>query len=143
MSKNNSREKNEKMRYEMRVGTTIPVWGILFALIFWVSLGVDANNLVPIIISALIAGVLVTGFIWNWGRGDLSQDALDAVLNTQSSRDDVEFEKRKRDRLSQALSQLSDSQLAALRDGIHNGTLDDERLRYMIDDEGELIERFE
>lgn len=50
-------------------------------------------------------------------------------------------EKRKRDRLSQALSQLSDTQLNGLRDGIRDGTIDDERLRYMIDDD-ELIERY-
>ena len=99
----------------------LQVWGILLAFVM----------MIPV--------VLLGMFIWS-PRGFENNEKSDAIGFNST---DNAIEKRKRDRLSQALSQLSDSQLTSLRDGIRNGTLDDERLRYMIDDEGELVERYD
>lgn len=54
---------------------------------------------------------------------------------------DIGNEKRKRERLDEVLRNLSTEQLETLRDGLSSGAIDDERLRYMLDDDGELIER--
>ena len=100
--------------------TMLEVWGILLAFVL----------MIPVVMIGMMM----------WAPTAFTGDESSA--NSDVASGDKDVEKRKRDRLSQALSQLSDSQLNALRDGIREGDIDDERLRYMIDDEGELVERY-
>jgi hypothetical protein len=131
-------KKDGHYKDELRVGTTIPIWGILLAMNIFLSLRVEGGEIIPIVFITLVAGVLATGFIWDWGSGG-QNSATDKMLQDMIE-GESEQEKRKRDRLSQALSQLSDSQLHALREGIRTGDIDDERLRYMLGEDGELVE---
>jgi hypothetical protein len=53
---------------------------------------------------------------------------------------EVDEEKRKRDRLTEVLQRLSDEELHALRDGIRDGRIDDVRIQDMLADDGEFIQ---
>ena len=121
------------MKDELKLGATIPIWFFLTLAVVIMSFNVNSGELIPIVAITFSAGVLVTGFVWEWGRLIPGQEQY----NESNDRD----EKRKRDRLDAVLSRLSDRQLRALQDGLESGDVTDEHLHYMLDEDGELIQR--
>lgn len=103
----------------------------LFTMIMWIMLIVamipltaltistleEAVIAIPAILSA--AGVLVTGFIWHWGQ--LPNEAASS-------------ESAKRSRLAMALRDLSDSELASLRQRLSSGDINDDQLARLLDE---------
>jgi len=70
-------------------------------------------------------GITTTGFMWKWGEYNDSDSTS-------------ELEKSKRNRLSMALRDLSDSELASLRQRLATGDIDQSQLERLLDDESEL-----
>jgi len=101
----------------------IQLWAIAFACIF----------MVPVLISGIA--------MWAPMAFRDSDNKDDGDESNVSISMDFGNEKRKRERLDEVLRNLSTEQLETLRDGLSSGAIDDERLRYMLDDDGELIER--
>lgn len=123
------------MRDEFKVGTTIPIWFFLCLMVVIVSFRVEGGDIIPVLIFSLMAGIMTTGFIWNWGQ--------QPKINSVSMRDEEQEaarEKRKRQQLDEALRTLSDDQLEALRHGLSSGTITEDRLEMMLSDDGELVE---
>jgi hypothetical protein len=84
------------------------------------------------------AAVISTGFIWDWGRlpGDSHRRKRHAEQdNYNYDFDLVGDEKRKRDRLSDALRTLSDDELLRLRQRIADGEIDEDDLAYVMREE--------
>ena len=84
----------------------------------------------------LAAAVISTGFVWDWGRipGDgrrfrkrHAQDD-DRLYNYAGGYDD----KRKRDRLSDALRSLADDELIHLRERLARGEIEEEELARIL-----------
>jgi len=63
--------------------------------------------------------------MWKWGEYNDSDSTS-------------ELEKSKRNRLSMALRDLSDSELASLRQRLATGDIDQSQLERLLDDESEL-----
>jgi hypothetical protein len=115
---------------------------------------IDKNMLVKGIITAILwisfLGVVLGAVIAAEGWGVLLAFVLMIPItriNTaiwgaavHQDMDAVENEKRKRDRLGDILQRLSDEELHALRDGIRDGRIDDERIQDMLADDGEFIQ---
>lgn len=115
---------------EERIKLTRFIWGmmivgvVLGSMVLAPFLGDDILGMVFIMVAG---AVFTTGLIWNWGR--LPMTAQEAS------------EKQKRDRLDAVLRDLSDSQLQILRERLAAGDIDDEKLSYMLGDDGELMRR--
>jgi hypothetical protein len=105
----------------------------LFTMIMWIILivamipltAITVNTLQELVIAVpgilAAAGVLVTGFIWNWGQlPDTSHHEVNESL--------------KRNRLTMALRDLSDDELKRLRQRLSNGDIDDEQLARLLDE---------
>jgi hypothetical protein len=69
-----------------------------------------------------VAGITTTGFIWN------GQPASDRSAQT------ADVEALKRNRLTLALRDLSDNELARLRQRLSDGDIDDELLARLLDE---------
>jgi hypothetical protein len=77
------------------------------------------------------AAIVCTGFIWKWGQmpGQSKQDKQkNAAYNYEADYD----EKRKRDRLSNALKSLSDDDLIRLRERIARGEIQEDDLASVL-----------
>jgi hypothetical protein len=94
------------------------------------SLGEDIIGLAFIM---LFAGVLVSGFIWNWGRTGDAQA-------TEKQNDDTDYQqKRKNDRLGQALRDLSNEELVRLRQRLATGEIDERDLEAALGDDADRL----
>jgi hypothetical protein len=105
----------------------------LFTMVMWIILIVAMIPLTAITVSTLnelviaipgilaAAGVLVTGFIWQWGQ-----------MPDTASHESTEY--LKRNRLTMALRDLSDDELKRLRQRLSNGDIDDDQLARLLDE---------
>jgi hypothetical protein len=94
-------------------------WSILLAFVLMLPL-----------ISAMV-------FMWGIAGGSASEEK-----QQQTSRDSVEDEKRKRDRIDAVLRLLSSDDLERLRERLGDGTVDDDVLYDMVvSDDGELVRK--
>jgi len=80
----------------------------------------EAVIAIPVVLA--VSGIAVTGFIWNPGH-----------LPNESSHD-ASSESFKRNRLTMALRDLSDSELASLRQRLASGDIDDDQLARLLDE---------
>jgi hypothetical protein len=126
-------------------------WKAIASIVMWVMIAVSfvatAIFLVPqmgeealgAVFMLLAAGVVCSGFIWNWGSTGqrkldkkVRESAEDELYNLASS----VGEKRKRDRLAVSLSHLSDNELLDLRQKLRNGDLDEQELAEILNQQG-------
>ena len=127
--KDMANNKDTRMNFEKRAELTLKIWGVMIAglvisMLFTVNtLGVWALGLALLIISA---GIVTTGFMWNWG------DAASHIDTVEDA------EKAKRNRLSSALRDLSDSELANLQRRLSQGDINDDQLARLLEEESEL-----
>jgi len=116
------------MGFEKRAELTLKIWttlmvGMVLSMLFTAEkLGVWSLG-IPVLLVA--AGIMTTGFMWKWGEYSDVAPTLDS-------------EKAKRDRLSMALRDLSDSELASLRQRLAAGEIDQSQLERLLDDQSEL-----
>jgi len=75
-----------------------------------------------VLIFLTLIGIMLVGFTWNWGR----------VSNTANQ--ETSSESRKRNRLTMALHDLSDSELIRLRQRLSDGDIGDEQLIRLMDE---------
>lgn len=111
-----------------RLASTVVIWALLVGAMIVLSL-ILAPYLQEIVITIpvifTVAGVLLSGFIWQWGQ-----------LPNDSERIAV-AERFKRDRLTMALRNLSDAELKSLRERLASGDIDDAQLARLLDDQSE------
>jgi len=126
------------MDSKQRFDLTRFIWMSLMFAVIAVTVFADLGGvIVPVLIFLLGAGVLVTGFIWNWGDGSLSKNTSAA-----SSVSDEFFGKRKRDDLDVMLRNLSDDELLRLRRRLSDGDLTEQMIyEELLGDDGEYKER--
>jgi hypothetical protein len=116
------------MGFEKRAELTMKIWGVLMiGMILSMLFTADRLGVWSLGIPVLIvgAGITTTGFMWKWGE----------YTDTDPT---IELEKSKRNRLSMALRDLSDSELASLRQRLATGDIDESQLERLLDDESEL-----
>jgi hypothetical protein len=117
-----------------RTEITAVIWGAMaFALfgLFLSGLGDAGLTIIHFLIALLLLAVpiIVTGFMWDWGR------AFSVDSSEQSS------EKVKRDRIEQVLRNLSDAELQALKGRFTKNDIDDDVLyAYLSEEESYLSE---
>ncbi len=127
------------MDSNQRVELTRFIWvALMIATVVVTVFGDLGGTIVPVLLFMLGAGVMVTGFVWNWGDGSL--------VKQQASRGSIseEFfgEKRKRDELDDVLRDLSDEELIRLRQRLSDGTLTEELLyEELLGTDGEYSHR--
>jgi len=125
------------MDSNQRVELTRFIWvALMIATVVVTVFGDLGGTIVPVLLFMLGAGVMVTGFVWNWGDGSL--------VKQQASRGSIseEFfgEKRKRDELDDVLRDLSDEELIRLRQRLSDGSVDDDMLyEQIIGTDGEFV----
>lgn len=128
---------NDKQGTFWKAIATAVVWtmitgGFLLAFIFvGETLG---EAIIGMVFLMLLAGVLVSGFVWNWGRIDTAGSMSDALDSEMRYR-----EKRKNDRLGQALRDLSNDELMRLRQRLASGEIDEQDLEAALGDEAERM----
>jgi hypothetical protein len=116
------------MGFEKRAELTMKIWGVLMigmimSMLFTAEkLGIWSLGIPVLIVGA---GITTTGFMWKWGE----------YTDTDPT---IELEKSKRNRLSMALRDLSDKELASLRQRLATGDIDESQLERLLDDESEL-----
>lgn len=132
---------------QLNVGT---FWKAIATIVVWVmvvaSVAITGVFLAPqmgddamgAIFMVVAAAVVTNGFIWNWGStGQRKMDkkqreaAEDELYDMASS----VGEKRKRDRLAVALSQLSEGELESLRSRIRSGEIDEQDLAEILNEQ--------
>lgn len=91
-------------------------WGVLLALIL------------------MVPAIAFTGLIWTWER-------ISGVAGNRMQSMAEQAEKRKRSRVDSVLSDLSDNDLARLRDRLADSEREDERVFDHVSDDGELVYR--
>lgn len=96
------------------IGAMIPLTAITIDILQ------EAVIAIPVVLA--VSGIAVTGFIYNWGQ-----------LPNESSHD-ASSESFKRNRLTMALRDLSDSELASLRQRLASGDIDDDQLARLLDE---------
>jgi len=123
------------MRDNQRIELTRFIWVALMLTVIIVTIfGNLGGTIVPVLLFLLGAGVLVSGFIWNWGDGSANQ--------TRVAISEDYFGKRKRDELDAVLRNLSDEELIRLRRRLGEGSLSEEMLyEELLGDDGELRSR--
>jgi hypothetical protein len=127
-------------------------WKAIATIVIWVmvvvSVAITGVFLAPnmgdeslgAIFMVIAAAIVTNGFIWNWGA--TGQRKLDRK-SRESAEDELYDlasnvgEKRKRDRLAVALSQLSDGELHSLRSRIRNGDIDEQDLAEILSQQGQ------
>ena len=108
-----------------RLAATVVIWALLIAgmIVLSLLLAPFVGEAVMFILILLTgAGIVLSGFIWNWGQ-----------LPNESSHTDSS-ESLKRSRLAMALRDLSDSELASLRHRLSSGDIDDDQLARLLDE---------
>lgn len=123
-----------------RAVSTIVIWSILLVSIIIVSIFLPAmvgEDVIAVYLFLVIAATISTGAIWNAGsrsegrkaKPQAQQEAEAVALISDES------EKRKNDRLTNALRQLSDDELISLRRRINSGDVDEQRLVELFKDD--------
>jgi hypothetical protein len=111
-----------------RLASTVVIWALLVGAMIALSL-IMAPFLEEIVIAIpvifTVAGVLLSGFIWQWGQMPNEAERI-AVA-----------EQFKRDRLTMALRNLSDDELKRVRQRLASGDISDE-LADLLDEESEI-----
>jgi hypothetical protein len=105
-----------------RLAATVTLWLLLIIGMVVVSMLLSplvGQGVMFIVILFMVAGIILSGFMWNWGRL--------ANQNTSS-------EALKRNRLTMALRDLSDDELKGLRQRLSNGDIDDDQLARLLDE---------
>lgn len=116
------------MGFEKRAELTLKIWtALMFGMIVTMLFTADKLGVWSLGIPVLLvgAGITTTGFMWKWGE----------YSEVDSS---IEVERARRNRLSLALRELSDSELANLRQRLATGDIDEAQLERLLDDESEL-----
>ena len=83
----------------------------------------------------MAVAIVINGFVWNWGS--TGQRKMDKKAREATEDELYEYasnvgEKRKRDRLAVALSQLSDGELVTLKDRLRSGEIDEQDLAEIL-----------
>jgi len=102
---------------------TLMIWVLLIGAMISMSAilsGTLGYAIISIPIILTVAGITVSGFIWNWGQ--LPRESQDTA------------ESLKRNRLTMALRDLSDDELKGLRQRLSNGDVDDDQLARLLDE---------
>jgi hypothetical protein len=116
------------MNFDKRAEQTLKLWGTLmmglvFSMLFTSEkLGVWSLGLAALIV---VGGIATTGFMWNWGEHPKSDT---------NYMQEMDVEKAKRSRLSLALRDLSDSELANLRQRLAAGDIDEGQLARLLEE---------
>jgi hypothetical protein len=105
-----------------RLAATVVIWAMLMA-----GMVILSTQLAPfvgagvmfILVLFTLVGLVLSGFIWNWGRLSSQETSSEAL---------------KRNRLTLALRDLSDDELKRLRLRLSNGDIDDEQLGRLLDE---------
>jgi hypothetical protein len=124
------------MKDNQRYDLTRFIWVSLLLTALGMTIFGDLGGvIVPVLLFVLGAGVVVTGFIWNWGDGSLNKQSSVSVSEDM-------FGKRKRDEWDDVLRNLSDEELIRLRRRLSDGTLTEEMLyEELLGDDGEFRDR--
>lgn len=136
----------EQSDFFWRMVSTAIIWALasllmLLGFIFLPSFGdTDIANTFFGIIGALL--FFSMGFVWNWGRRDNQQAVEKTKTKAARLSQNVESEKRKRDRLDAVIQTLSDDQLMTLRERLASGEITDEQLIHMLGDDELANERY-
>jgi hypothetical protein len=107
-----------------RAVLTVIMWGMFLGAMLLTSLGLApflGSNVLLVLCMFTLAGITTTGFIWNGQTGSTNEQVPDT-------------EAMKRNRLTLALRNLSDNELASLRQRLSNGDIDDEQLARLLDE---------
>jgi len=124
-----------------RAIATIVIWGLMiggFALTGVFMADVLGDGVVMVIFLLLGAAVTSTGFIWNWGnvaKSGRKQSWQEWGQGLQESFTSDSYEKRKSDRISAALRNLSDGELVRLRQQIARGEITEDDLEAALREE--------
>ncbi|NJR12509.1 hypothetical protein HC776_01065 [bacterium] len=116
------------MNFDKHAEHTLKLWGTLmaglvFAMLFTSgTLGVWSLGLAVLIVGA---GITTTGFMWQWG------EVRDITVSSEG-------EAAKQSRLARALRDLSDDELASLRQRLARGDIDESQLARLLDEDSEL-----
>jgi hypothetical protein len=122
-------------------------WKAIATIVIWVMVVITValtgvflapalgDESVAAIFLVVAAAIVSNGFIWNWGS--TGQRKLQRKERESAEDELYELasnvgEKRKRDRLAVALSQLSDGELVNLRSRIRNGEIDEQELAEIL-----------
>lgn len=120
-----------------RAIATAIVWVMVVGLIALVGvfitpeLGEDSLGALFMI---LVAAVVSTGFVWNWGQIEGVSNKKDRQ-KAESEIFDMAYDldgKRKRDEIGSRLSEFTDAELVQLRERLQAGDLDDDELQYIL-----------
>ena len=121
-----------------RMEATAAIWGALSFAMFGLFLsggmadGVGVMHLI-ITIVLVLGGFLGTGLLWNWGTI--------GMFNEMNAGKTSSHEKPKRDRIEQALRDLSNEELVVLKQRLSSGEINDDVLhQYMAGDDGERVD---
>ena len=109
----------------LRFAAIVMGWALLMAAIVTLARLFSpsfAQVMIVVLIFLTLIGITLLGFTQNWGR----------VSNTDSQ--ETSSEARKRNRLTMALHDLSDSELIRLRQRLASGDIDDDQLARLLDE---------
>lgn len=118
----------------MRSAATMFMWLVYMAGVFISLIEVGA---IAILLAFILMVPLVFLSAFMWGLLD-RRPPQSATQSLSASATDY-LEKRKRDRLDAVLKDLSNDDLERLRQRLSDGTVQEEQLRYMLSDDGELL----
>lgn len=107
-----------------RAVLTVIMWSMFLGVMLLTSLGLApflGQNVLLVLCIFAVAGITTTGFIWNGQAGSTDAQTADS-------------EAMKRNRLTLALRNLSDNELATLRQRLASGDIDDEQLARLLDE---------
>lgn len=125
-------------------------WKAIATIVVWVmvvvSVAITGVFLAPqmgedsigAIFMVVAAAVVTNGFIWQWGstgQRKLDKKQREAAEDELYDMASSVGEKRKRDRLAVALSQLSDGELENLRSRIRSGEIDEQDLAEILNEQ--------
>ncbi len=125
-----------------RAIATIVIWTMVvggFALTGIFMADALGDGIVMVVFLLLGAAVASTGFVWNWGNMRGSSKVSWHDWGEQMTFDETRTEKRKADRISAALRNLSDDELVRLRQRIARGEITDEDLEAALAEERDQI----
>ena len=109
----------------LRFAAIVMGWALLMAAIVTLARLFSpsfAQVMIVVLIFLTLIGITLLGFTQNWGR----------VSNTDSQ--ETSSEARKRNRLTMALHDLSDSELIRLRQRLASGDIDDDQFVRLMDE---------
>lgn len=118
-----------------RAISTIVIWVMLLAAFIVATIFLPetiGEDVIAVYLFLSIAGAVSTGAIW---RGRSSRQERSGRRESRYEDREAAPEKIKNERIAAALRELSDDELYQLRDSIARGTIDEERLAALIDED--------